>query len=236
MLNLLRPLRDFVTPPVCPLCGKELTPGKERLCPDCEQGLPLWPERRCKGCGGANDSYLDLCHNCQQIPGGRPWKIAVSGLPYYGSVREAIHRYKYREKVYFLPFLAGRMADEWLKMASDVQVDAVTYIPLHWMRHLQRGYNQSEMLAKYLARRLGVPCIRALRRTRKTSQQAALDQAARLANIRRVFAPVGGETLLGMRLLLVDDVFTTGATLGEATKTLLKAGASEVSVITAARD
>jgi ComF family protein len=104
------------------------------------------------------------------------------------------------------------------------------------MRHLQRGYNQSEMLAKYLARRLGVPCIRALRRTRKTSQQAALDQAARLANIRRAFAPVGGETLLGMRLLLVDDVFTTGATLGEATKTLLKAGASEVSVITAARD
>lgn len=236
MLNLLRPLRDFVTPPVCPLCGKELTPGKERLCPDCEQGLPLWPERRCKGCGGANDSYLDLCHNCQQIPGGRPWRIAVSGLPYYGSVREAIHRYKYREKVYFLPFLAGRMADEWLKMASDVQVDAVTYIPLHWMRHLKRGYNQSEMLAKYLARRLGVPCICALRRTRKTSQQAALDQAARLANIRRAFAPVGGETLLGMRLLLVDDVFTTGATLGEATKTLLKAGVSEVSVITAARD
>ncbi|MBQ9367685.1 MAG: ComF family protein [Victivallales bacterium] len=236
MLNQLRPLRDFVTPPVCPLCGKELTPGKERLCPDCEQGLPLWPERRCKGCGGANDSYLDLCHNCQQIPGGRPWKIAVSGLPYYGSVREAIHRYKYREKVYFLPFLAGRMADEWLKMAPGVQVDAVTYIPLHWMRHLQRGYNQSEMLAKYLAHRLGVPCIRALRRTRKTSQQAALDQAARLANIRRAFAPVGGETLLGMRLLLVDDVFTTGATLGEATKTLLKAGVSEVSVITAARD
>ena len=236
MLKLLRSIRDFVTPPVCPFCGKELAEGKERLCTDCEQELPLWPERRCKGCGGANDSYLDLCHNCQQIPGGRPWKIAVSGLPYYGSVREAIHRYKYREKNYFLPFLAGRMADEWQKMASDVEVDAVTYVPLHWRRYLQRGYNQSELLAKYLARRLGKPCFKTLRRVRKTSQQAALDQAARQANIRRAFASVGGETLLGMRLLLVDDVFTTGATLSEATKTLLKAGASEVSVITAARD
>ena len=236
MWNILRSISDFVTPPLCPLCGKELTTAKERLCVDCEKELPLWPERRCKGCGGANDSYLDLCRNCQQIPGGRPWRIAVSAIPYYGSVREAVHRFKYREKAYFLPFLAGRMADEWLKMASEVEVDAVTYIPLHWRRYLQRGYNQSEMLAKYLASRLGRPCIRTLRRVRKTSQQATLDQTARMANIRKAFAPVGSEKLSGLRLLLVDDVFTTGATLGEATKTLLKAGASEVSVITAARD
>jgi predicted amidophosphoribosyltransferase len=92
------------------------------------------------------------------------------------------------------------------------------------------------MLAKYLACRLGRPCIKTLRRVRKTSQQATLDQSARMANIRKAFAPVGGEKLPGLRLLLVDDVFTTGATLGEATRTLLKAGAAEVSVITAARD
>lgn len=236
MLGLLDRIGESVTPPLCPLCGRELAVQGKSLCPLCEEALPHWPERRCRGCGGANDSFLELCHDCQQVEGGRPWRIAVSGLPYYGNVREAVHSFKYRSKHYLLPFLAGQMAEEWRRQANEVSLDAVTYIPLHWSRYLLRGYNQAEMLAESLARQLGIPCIRALRRCRKTSQQARLGLADRKANMRNVFVPVNADSLQGTRLLLVDDVFTTGTTLGEATKTLLNAGAFEVSVITAARD
>ena len=236
MTGLLHTLGDFVTPPLCPICGKELAAPPKPLCASCVEALPLWPDRRCRGCGGANDSYLELCRACQKVEGGRPWRTAVSALPYHGKVREAIHGFKYRSKTYMLPFLATQMASEWHHLADDVALDAVTYIPLHWRRYLQRGYNQAEMLAEALARTLDLPCIRTLRRRRMTSQQARLQLADRKANMRNVFAPVNPGSLHGLRLLLVDDVFTTGTTLGEATQTLLKAGAAEVSIITAARD
>jgi ComF family protein len=234
--NILWQVGEWLTPPVCPACGSDLSIRSGGLCPECEGRLPSWPDRRCPGCGGANDSYLDLCRNCQSVYGGRPWRIAVSGYPYTGLVRRAVHGFKYRNQTYYLEFFASRMAQQWQQLAPGVELDAVTYVPLHWRRYLQRGYNQSQLLAEGLARHLGRPCRRLLARAHGTRPQATLNQEARQRNLRGAFRVLRGDELTGLRLLLVDDVFTTGATLAEAATALLKAGAAEVSVITAARD
>jgi ComF family protein len=109
-------------------------------------------------------------------------------------------------------------------------------VPLHPSRRKQRGFNQTEKLAEALARELLVSVFFALQRTRKTTPQVRLDAEGRQANVLGAFALTLGSRVKGMRLLLVDDVITTGATLGACAEVLHAAGASSVSVVTVARE
>ena len=192
------------------------------------------PEKRCPGCGGPNLGYLALCNDCIDVEGGRPWRQAASALPFTGIARKLIHLYKFRNCLAVAPFLSERMCEAWNTYCADCQIDAITYIPLHFTRYFTRGYNQSEILADMLAKRLGIPKIRALRRRRRTSQQARLGLKSRMANMAGAFS-ADEKGIAGKRILLVDDVFTTGTTFTAATKALQKAGAAEVYVLSAAR-
>lgn len=195
----------------------------------------MLPERRCHGCGGANPGYLELCPECLRH-GGRPWDFAVAAFPFHGLVRDAIHCFKYRHRSSLAPFLARCMSDAWTTQARNQRLDAVTPVPLHWFRAWQRGYNQSALLSRRIAERLGIPHQTLLRRVRYTRQQARMDLVQRQKNIRNAFAAASRSAIAGQHLLLVDDVFTTGATLAAATTTLLDAGAASVAVLTIARD
>lgn len=225
----------IAVPPLCPLCRNDLVCGPKRLCAHCEEQLPTLPERRCHGCGGANDSHLDLCQDCLQTD-GRPWTTAVSAFPFAGQLREAIHAYKYQSRTSLAPFLAHAMADAWQHYAPGTSPDLIVPVPLHWFREIRRGYNQAALLAQCLETELICPVANSLRRVRRTSQQARLQLAQRLKNIAGAFAVKKPSIIAGKSLLLVDDVFTTGATLSAATATLLNAGAAHVFVLTAARD
>jgi len=234
--GICRSVADIAVPPLCPLCKAELSCGPRRLCTACEQQLPCLPERRCPGCGGANDSYLDLCRDCLEC-GGRPWAAAVSAFPFAGQLREAVHAFKYQRQTSLAPFLAGAMADAWRRYgAAPAPPDLIVPVPLHWLREISRGYNQAGLLAQCLGRELRRPAVNALRRRRRTSQQARLHYQERLKNISGAFMVKKPSIIVGKSLLLVDDVFTTGATLSAATTALLAAGAAAVYVITAARD
>lgn len=225
---------DFISPPICPCCREELCIGPGHLCENCERLLPLLPEKRCPGCGGPNSGYLALCNDCIDVEGGRPWRQAASALPFTGIARKLIHLYKFRNCLAVAPFLSERMCEAWNTYCADCQIDAITYIPLHFTRYFTRGYNQSEILADMLAKRLSIPKIRALRRRRRTSQQARLGLKSRMANMAGAFS-ADEKGIAGKRILLVDDVFTTGTTFTAATKALQKAGAAEVYVLSAAR-
>jgi ComF family protein len=107
-------------------------------------------------------------------------------------------------------------------------------VPLHWSRRLRRGYNQAEILARGLARRHGLPLVRGLRRLRATPPQQG-DPALRRQNVQHAFAVRAPRAVAGRRLLLVDDVFTTGATLNACARTLREAGAAAVGALTLAR-
>jgi ComF family protein len=177
---------------------------------------------------------LKVCSECLRLGGERPWQHAVSAFAFRDAVRQAVHRLKYQADPAVVPVLGVAMAANWREHGSGA-VDVVTPVPLFWWRQLRRGYNQAEVLARQVARQLGLPCERLLRRRRGTAQQALLDVEARQANVRGVFACRRGARIAGRRILLVDDVLTTGATLGEAARVLSAADAVAVSVLTAAR-
>ena len=145
---------------------------------------------------------------------------------YEGTLRSLIHLFKYSH----IRTLARPLSD--LLAAAlplDQVFDAVTPVPLHWRRQWQRGFNQSELLAQATARRRGIPVIHALRRARATETQAGLSNTERRRNVLAAFRPTrAAARLRGQRVLLIDDVMTTGATLDELARTLKAHGATRV--------
>lgn len=158
------------------------------------------------------------------------WEDAAALGPYEGRLERAVRAFKFggarRLATLFAPALAEAVCERgW-------PLDAVCSVPLHPRRQRERGFNQSEVLARALARELELPCRPLLTRTRATRQQARLGRAERFANVRGAFA---SSSLKGERVLLVDDVVTSGATTGACREALLAAGAREVKVAAIAR-
>jgi len=151
---------------------------------------------------------------------------------YEGALRDAIHLFKYGK----VRTLAGPLGD--LLAAAiprDQRFDAIAPVPLHWRRKWQRGFNQAELLARSLARRSGIPMLRALRRVHSTATQAGLSNTRRRSNVAKAFHVRKNMALAGKRILLIDDVMTTGSTAAACAVALKRAGAVKVSLLTVAR-
>jgi len=151
---------------------------------------------------------------------------------YEGVLRKLIHLFKYG-KVETLAGPLGRLVAQSLPLEERFEV--VIAMPMHPWKRWQRGFNQSELLAEPVARRLGLKLNRNLRRSRVTKPQAGLNEAERRENLKDSFVVRRPENIAGKRVLLVDDVFTTGATLRAAAKALKSAGVKRVSAVTLAR-
>ena len=151
---------------------------------------------------------------------------------YEGPLREFIHLFKYGG----VKTLAGPLSQLLLQVLPlEERFDMVMAMPMHWRKRWLRGFNQAELLAKPVARRIGVPLCQNLRRKRYTRAQASLSETQRRQNPVNTFAVCKPEQIRGKRVLLIDDVFTTGATLRAAAGALKEAGAGHVSVLTLAR-
>ena len=169
-----------------------------------------------------------LCADCQDK---LPWRTppdangVVAPLYYRDTVRFALHRYKFRG----FSGYAGTFGTLIAQAAADsrVEADVVTWVPCGFWRRWTRGYDQSRKLARVAAKKLGLPAEKLLTKKRNPkSQTKMVNDAARRENVRGVFQPVRGPR--GKRVLLVDDIFTTGATAGECREALLNAGAADV--------
>ena len=226
-------IQRLALPDVCPVCLACLIAPPADVCAACALDLRELPSPRCRSCGGALDTPLAVCGECLRGE-ARPWAAAVSVFPFRGAVREVIHRFKYQGHSYLAPVLARRMAASWQRHGAGAP-DVVAPVPLHWFRELRRRYNQAGLLANHIGRTLGVPACDLLRRRRWTSAQTTLDFSSRQANVATVFAARQNARTAGLRVLLVDDVLTTGATLGSASRVLAGTGAASVWVLTAAR-
>ena len=224
--------RELV-PALCPVCRAVLRPPGAWACESCDTAMMVLPTPRCSACGGSQDGVLEVCTECLHA-GPRPWTRAVSAFRFRGVVRDAVHRLKYQHDTALVPPLAAAMAENWRRHGCP-DADVVTPVPLHWSRRMRRGYNQAELLARFAARELGLPCQALLRRRRSTAQQAMLDAERRQTNVRGVFAPRPANRGGGQRVLLIDDVLTTGATLAEAARVLMTVDVAAVYVLTAAR-
>lgn len=213
--GLFHACRDWLFPPRCCVCGK-ISQNEPFLCLSCYKKLNIY--------GREPDSVV--YHK------DHPADLAVS-LYYFDPVfQELAHSLKYKGMWYLGQFLGREMGKYFSDMAENC--DAVVPIPLHSMRRRDRGYNQSVMIGKGIASVWHVPLeSRLLKRNRYTETQTKLNKKERQKNMDGVFT-VRSNYIIPKRICLVDDVFTTGATTMEAARTLKKAGAQHVIILTAA--
>jgi len=198
---------NLLFPPKCILCGKLLKSNEQDLCRECRVDSPEYPDRK------ENLQFLD----------------SFTAVWYYeGNVRRSLLRYKFYN---YRSFAAGygRLLAMKLLQAHPDGFDTLTWIPVSRLRKFHRGYDQVELLAKAVGRELGLEPVLLLKKVRHNRPQSGLNDASkRRANVLGVYQEVDRERIYGKRLLLLDDILTTGATAGEAARVLLTAGAKEI--------
>ncbi len=198
------------------------------LCQDCDAALPRFQPPWCARCGAPIGKHPCRCND---LP---PALHAVrSAAAYDGWLREAIQSFKYHGETGRAEHLAALL----VPLLADLEpFDYLCPVPLHPKRQRRRGYNQSLLLAEGAARVCGYHVEEVAIRIRETQQQARLGANARQANVQGAFAVSPATSLQGARIVLVDDVLTTGATLGSCAAALMAAGAASVSAVTLARE
>lgn len=211
----------------CLLCGLA---SKTLICSSCERLLPSCPDTVCKRCG-ASLRQAGVCASCLLFPPA--FDEVRAAFWYLWPVTALTSALKYSAD-----WGAGEVLAQGLNLrarASASDVDALVPMPLHPKKLRQRGYNQSLEIAKSLSQKLHMPLLaQGLARVRHTPSQTTLSAKERKANVARAFAPL--QDFSGMKVALVDDVMTTGATLEEAARALKKGGALKVAAWVAARD
>lgn len=218
-----RLLAAALLPQPCQLCGG--LAGAWPVCAGCAAELPGQPADACPQCGEDNPAG-GVCAACIAVP--PPYAATFAALRYRPPVDRLLIDFKFHGALHLAPWFA-----ELLAARVPPGCDAVVAMPLHAGRLAERGFNQAREIAAPLARRLALPLLDGVRRTRATAHQADLDAEARRRNVRGAFACT--RRFDGLHLLLVDDVMTTGGTVAELSATLLAAGAGRISVAVAAR-
>lgn len=224
---------DLLVPPVCPACGG--SGDREGLCGRCEQNLIRRPPPGCRRCG---EPVLASAVDC----GGPHAELAglahlVAPCRYAGTGGALVRRFKLDADVGAGGWLARAMAQAWREqVGGGFGRPCVVSVPLHWRRRLDRGFDQAAWLAQLLAVRLGWrPVPGALRRVRATLPQGDPRVTSREGNVDGAFAVASSRAWVGRQVVLVDDVFTSGATLRQCARLLRAAGASAVAALVACR-
>ena len=212
-MPFLTKILDLLYPPKCPFCGKLLEKG-ELLCPECQSKLP-WLT------GAMAEGKPELTEGC------------ISVVEYDERVKKGVHTFKFHGK-------SARSVAFGILIAQCVQnhclaADLVSWPPLSKKRLRERGYDQAQLLAEKVGERLGLPVARTLQKEHRPAQSGLEGRDARQANLLGAYTAIHVESFRGKRVLLVDDVLTTGATLSECAKTLRLAGAEAVVCATLAK-
>ena len=239
-VELARHAVGLLYPSSCLVCDspdREGFPVRHGLCTECRRAVVTDPYPTCPRCAqtvGPHSDTADGCGECRAS--GFPFDAAVRLGPYAGKLRDAVLRMKLLSGEGLADRLGQLLAHERATALRALGVEVVVPVPLHWWRRWTRGYNQSESLAREIARSLALEFgNRALRRVKFVTQHAQPTRAARLASMEGAFRAGRGARLTGRTVLLVDDVMTTGGTASAAARALRKAGAARVVLAVAAR-
>jgi ComF family protein len=211
--------------------------GSDGLCPACWSKLSFIAPPYCERLGipFAYDPGPGVL-SMEAIADPPAYYRARAAVRFDDVARTLVHALKYGDRLDLAPMMGRWMATAGRSLTAEA--DAIIPVPLHWRRYWARRFNQSALLAEAIAKASQVPLVLgALRRVKATPQQVGLSQSARALNVQGAFrvSPSGKAAVAGRRLILVDDVITTGATVDASARALLRAGAAEVNVLTFAR-
>ncbi|MBR5154725.1 MAG: ComF family protein [Alphaproteobacteria bacterium] len=238
MHGLFKKIIDIILPPRCLICGKVIN-SDNSLCGECFSNIKFITNPYCCKCGTPLSCKIDdekmLCVSCLNPKIKKLFRMSRSAVVYDDFSKKLVLDFK------FLNHLENKkLLVNWLIMAGrdifDEGVDLIVPVPLHFSRILQRRYNQSAILAKEVAFRKNIKVsFDALSRIRKTAPQVMCAGKERKKNVKGAFKVNDIEAIKGKRIVIIDDVYTTGSTLKECAKVLLKAGAKSVDTLTVAK-
>lgn len=233
-------LFNLIFPAECSLCSNSLETIRERyICSNCLKKIIPIELPVCDRCGkplvsSFNHLQHPLCRECRTMR--RYFTIARAVGTYEGVLKKAIWLFKYEGKTGLQSTLGQMMVDRITHLDWINKIDIIIPIPLCKARLRERGYNQSDILSDFMSKKLNIPVSRNnLKRIKATIAQASLKRSQRIKNVYNAFCIQRPEKFSGKRVLLIDDVFTTGATSNECSRILKKAGASDIFVLTLAR-
>jgi len=238
---LLDRLLSLFYPNVCQICRSNSATARAGYvcgpCRDRKDGVHFIEEPYCRCCGLPFDGAITVsfeCANCRDEQ--FYFRSARAAVRLSGLVQDVIHRYKYHQATWFEPFLMDLLLRSAAPVLSREPWDCIVPIPLHWLKLRERSFNQSLRISRALGTSSGIPVqARLLRRVQPTRTQTRLTRSQRAANVKGAFAFRGKRPLAGERIILIDDVLTTGATANACAKLLVQNGASVVDVWTIAR-
>ena len=228
-MRILKKIETLLFPKKCPLCS-QIIPFGETSCKNCQDKNGIFiPDDLCSRCNKSISNCICTKEEIAEIP-------YLTSVYYYGdgNVRKSLIEFKFRGNKSHAEFFGNKLAERIAIKFPTVDFDLVTFAPMSKKSLRQRGYNQSELLAKVVAKRLFIPCRNTIVKTKETLSQHDLDFSGRQTNLVGSMVADKNTDIKGKTVLLVDDIKTTGATLRECVKTLKANGAKEVYCITVA--
>lgn len=235
LIRRLRPagglLLDILYPPRCPVCEAVLLPSQKLVCSRCRDSLPFVTEPFCMRCGKPLLHHEDqLCADCEMRPHLFDEGRAV--FMYEKGIRLSVNRLKFNNRREYVPFFGQCLYQLFLEMEPFWMAQCLVPVPMHPKKKAARGFDQAQLLARELSLLCRLPSKeRLLVRTRFTQSSKKLSRAERRKNLRGVF-DVRPEADLPSSVILIDDIYTTGATMDEAAHALRKAGVSRIFFLT----
>ena len=227
---------SLLYPATCAICREQVRAG-QYLCDGCEGKIVRIVRPFCETCSEPFEGSINTAFSCANCAHRTiHFDAAVAAYRGRGIVRDVIHEFKYNRQIHLRHLVA-----RWLRAALDderlrgQQFHVVVPVPLHPARQRERGFNQATLLAQLLSAHAAIPCRPLLKRIRYTTTQIALDRSERMENLHNAFRLRKNADVRGLRMLLIDDVLTTGSTLSECARVLKRAGAKSVHAATAAR-
>lgn len=222
-------LLDLIYPPRCIFCTTIIPIQQEKgICNKCKKSLPFIEGKACQKCGKPIQDLKGrtICFDCVKTSPiyERGWSVFI----YEGMVKETIYRFKYGGHREYAKYL-GHLMTKRIKSEELLEVDLIIPIPIHINRKRKRGYNQAEELAKVVSKELGIPMDTSIiTRIKDTKPQSGLSIVQRQNNIKKAFQIKDKINLEQMKILLVDDIYTTGTTINYCSTLLKKRGAKEI--------
>ena len=223
---------DLIFPPRCPLCDKVQARQLKGICPDCRRKIRYIREPRYMKCSKQlADGEREYCRDCEKRP-----HLFRQGraLYHYETVASALHRFKYKGKKEYGEIFGDELAYFLGDYIRRIEPDALVPVPMYSAKERVRGYNQAQVLAEALGRRLNLPVESDIvRRVRNTRALKALNSKERLNNLKNAFILRGNGVKLNT-IIIVDDIYTTGSTIDAVAKVLLEAGVKNIYFVTIA--